>query len=40
MAQEMRAAYAERVREIAAKAKMLPREIQELDARIVRLREC
>ena len=39
MAQEMRAAYAERMREIAARAETLPREIQELDARITRLHE-
>jgi hypothetical protein len=39
IAQEMRAAYAERMREIAARAEMLPREIQELDARITRLHE-
>ena len=39
MAQEMRAAYVERMREIAARAETLPREIQELDARITRLHE-
>lgn len=39
MAQEMRVAYAERVREIAARVETLPRELQELDARIARLRE-
>ena len=39
MAQEMRAAYAERMREIAARAETLSREIQELDARITRLHE-
>jgi chromosome segregation ATPase len=35
----MRAAYAERLREIAARAEGLPRELEELDARIMRLRE-
>jgi chromosome segregation ATPase len=39
VAQEMRAAYAERMREIAARAETVPREIQELDARIKRLYE-
>jgi site-specific DNA recombinase len=39
MAQEMYAAYAERMREIAARAETLQREIQELDARITRLHE-
>ena len=39
MAQEMRVAYVERMLEIAARAEALPREIQELDARIMRLRE-
>jgi septal ring factor EnvC (AmiA/AmiB activator) len=39
MAEEMRVAYAERMREIAARAETLPHEIQELDARITRLRE-
>jgi len=39
MAAEMRFAYAERMREIAARAATLPHEIQELDARITRLRE-
>jgi hypothetical protein len=39
MAQEMRAAYAERMREIAARVETLPRELQELDARVARLRE-
>lgn len=39
MAQEMRTAYAERMREIAARVETLPRELQELDARIARLRE-
>jgi hypothetical protein len=39
MAAEMRVAYAARMREIAARAETLPREIQELDARITRLRE-
>ncbi len=37
--EEMRVAYAERMREIAARAEALPREIQELDARITRLHE-
>lgn len=39
MANEMRAAYAERMRERAARAETLPREVEELDARIARLRE-
>jgi site-specific DNA recombinase len=39
MAAEMHAAYAERMREIAARAETLPQEIEELDARILRLRE-
>ena len=39
MAAEMRVAYAERMREIVARAETLPHEIQELDARITRLRE-
>jgi hypothetical protein len=39
MAAEMRIAYAARMRKIAARAETLPREIQELDARITRLRE-
>ncbi len=39
MAKEMRAAYAERMRELAARAETLPREAQELEARIARLRE-
>jgi hypothetical protein len=39
MAAEMRAAYAERMRVIAARAETLPREVEELDARIARLRE-
>jgi site-specific DNA recombinase len=39
MAAEMRVAYAERMRELAARAETLPHEIQELDARITRLRE-
>jgi site-specific DNA recombinase len=39
MAAEMRVAYSERMREIAARAETLPHEIQELDARITRLRE-
>ena len=39
MAKEMHAAYAERMREIAARADTLPRELQALDARILRLRE-
>ncbi len=39
MAKEMFAAYAERVKEIAARVETLPRELQELDARIMRLRE-
>ncbi len=39
MANEMRAAYAERMRAVAARAADLPRELQELDARIMRLRE-
>jgi site-specific DNA recombinase len=39
MATEMRAAYAERMRAVAARAADLPRELEELDARIMRLRE-
>lgn len=39
MANEMRAAYAERMRTLAARAAVLPRELEELDARIMRLRE-
>src|SRR5882757_2819662 len=39
MASEIQAAYAERVSKIAARAETLPREIQELDTRIARLRE-
>jgi DNA invertase Pin-like site-specific DNA recombinase len=39
MANEMRAAYAERMRAVAARAGDLPRELEELDARIMRLRE-
>jgi septal ring factor EnvC (AmiA/AmiB activator) len=39
MAAEIRVAYSERMREIAARAETLPHEIQELDARITRLRE-
>ena len=39
MAKEMRAAYVERMREIAARVELLPREVEELDARIGRLRE-
>jgi hypothetical protein len=39
MAAEMRVAYAQRMREITARAETLPHEIQELDARITRLRE-
>ncbi|HWM69949.1 MAG TPA: recombinase family protein [Steroidobacteraceae bacterium] len=39
MATEIQASYVERVRKIAARAETLPREIQELDARIARLRE-
>lgn len=39
MAAEMRVAYAERMREIAARAETLPHDIQELDARITRSRE-
>src|ERR1700757_3751457 len=39
MAAEIRAAHAERMQGIAARAETLPREIQELDARITRLRE-
>jgi site-specific DNA recombinase len=39
MANEMRAAYAERVRALAACVAELPRELEELDARIMRLRE-
>ncbi len=39
MANEMRAAYAERMRVVAARAADLPRELEELDARIMRLRE-
>ena len=39
MAKEMHAAYAERMREIAARADTLPRELQALGARILRLRE-
>jgi len=37
MATEIQASYVERVRKIAARAETLPREIQELDARIARL---
>src|SRR5581483_6344985 len=39
MANEMRIAYAERMRAVAARAAGLPRELEELDARIMRLRE-
>jgi site-specific DNA recombinase len=39
MATEMRAAYAEHVRAAAARAADLPRVLEELDARIMRLRE-
>src|SRR6185312_1193582 len=39
MANEMPAAYAERMRAVAARAADLPRELEELDARIMRLRE-
>lgn len=39
MANEMRAAYAERMRAAAARAVDLPRELGELDAPIMRLRE-
>jgi site-specific DNA recombinase len=39
MAKEMHVAYAERMREIAARAESMPREVEELDARIERLRE-
>jgi site-specific DNA recombinase len=39
MAKEMRAAYADRMKEMAARVEALPRELQELDARIIRLRE-
>jgi DNA invertase Pin-like site-specific DNA recombinase len=39
MANEMRAAYAERTRALAARAADLPRELEELDARIMRLRQ-
>lgn len=39
MANEMRAAYTERMRALAARAADLPRELEELDARIMRLRE-
>lgn len=39
MASEMRAAYAERMRAAAARTADLPRELEELDARIMRLRE-
>ncbi|MHB8812569.1 MAG: recombinase family protein [Steroidobacteraceae bacterium] len=39
MANEMRAAYAERMRAAAARAADLPRELEEFDARIMRLRE-
>lgn len=39
MASEMRADYAERMKQIAARAEGLPREIEELGARIIRLRE-
>ncbi len=40
MAEEVRVAYAERVRESAARAETLPHEIPELNARITHLREC
>jgi len=39
MAKEIHVAYVERMRERAARIEMLPRELQELDARIARLRE-
>ena len=39
MASEMRAAYAERMKETAARAEGLPRELEQLDARLMRLRE-
>jgi site-specific DNA recombinase len=39
MATEMRAAYAERRRAVAARAADLPHELEELDVRIMRLRE-
>lgn len=39
MASEIRAAYAERMRAVAARAADVPREAEELDARIMRLRE-
>jgi site-specific DNA recombinase len=39
IANEMRAAHAERMRAVAARAVDLPRELEELDARIMRLRE-
>jgi site-specific DNA recombinase len=39
MANEMRAAYAERARKKAAQAETLPHEVDELDARIARLRD-
>ncbi|MEP7243591.1 MAG: zinc ribbon domain-containing protein [Gammaproteobacteria bacterium] len=39
MADEMRVAHTERMREIAARVETLPRELQELDARILRLRD-
>jgi hypothetical protein len=35
MAKEMHAAYAERMKEMAARVEALPRELQELDARII-----
>lgn len=39
MAQEMQAAYTERMRAAAARIEIVPRELQALDARIERLRE-
>ncbi|MGC8507884.1 MAG: recombinase family protein [Thiomonas sp.] len=39
MAKEMQAAYAERLRERAARLEALPQDVQRLDARIARMRE-
>lgn len=39
MAKEIQAAYAERMKERAARLEMLPRDVQELDSRIARMRE-
>jgi hypothetical protein len=39
MVKEMHIAYTEQMKELAARVEALPRELQELDARIMRLRE-